>query len=78
MAELFAVDVRTFSEHLRNTYESGELQRQATLRKFRTVQTEGSRESDFDRAIKRVEAGHQILDEGTQGPKAPAKPRKTN
>ena len=44
MAELFAVDVRTVSEHLRNIYESGELQREASLRKFRTVQTEGSRQ----------------------------------
>lgn len=44
MAELFAVDVRTVSEHLRNIYDSGELQREATLRKFRTVQAEGSRE----------------------------------
>ncbi|RJG02123.1 virulence RhuM family protein [Noviherbaspirillum sedimenti] len=44
MAELFAVDVRTVSEHLKNIYESGELAREATLRKFRTVQTEGRRE----------------------------------
>lgn len=44
MAELFAVDVRTVSEHMKNIYESGELAREATLRKFRTVQTEGSRE----------------------------------
>ncbi|MBS1158893.1 MAG: cell filamentation protein Fic [Proteobacteria bacterium] len=44
MAELFAVDVRTVSEHLKNIYESGELMKEATLRKFRTVQTEGSRE----------------------------------
>ncbi|MDO8298875.1 virulence RhuM family protein [Lacisediminimonas sp.] len=43
MAELFAVDVRTVSEHLKNIYESGELGRGSTLRKFRTVQTEGSR-----------------------------------
>lgn len=44
MAELFAVDVRTVSEHLKNIYESGELAREATVRKFRTVQTEGRRE----------------------------------
>lgn len=44
MAELFAVDVRTVSEHLKNIYDSGELPKEATLRKFRTVQTEGSRE----------------------------------
>jgi hypothetical protein len=44
LAELFAVDVRTISEHLKNIYESDELERAATLRKFRTVQTEGHRE----------------------------------
>jgi hypothetical protein len=38
------VDVRTISEHLKNIYESGEIQREATIRKFRTVQTEGDRE----------------------------------
>ena len=44
MAELFAVDVRTVNEHLKNIYDSGELQRETTIRKFRTVQTEGSRQ----------------------------------
>ncbi len=44
MAHLFDVDVRTVSEHLRNTYEQGEIDRAATIRKFRIVQTEGSRE----------------------------------
>lgn len=44
MAELFAVDVRTVNEHLKNIYDSAELQREATIRKFRTVQSEGSRQ----------------------------------
>lgn len=44
MAELFGVDVRTVSEHLRNVYASGELAEEATLRKIRMVRTEGSRE----------------------------------
>lgn len=44
MAELFGVDVRTVSEHLRNVYDSGELNEEATLRKIRIVRTEGSRE----------------------------------
>ena len=44
MARLFDVDVRTISEHLGNIYEQGEIKRGATLRKFRTVRTEGSRE----------------------------------
>ena len=44
MAELFGVDFRTISEHLRNIYETGELTSEATLRKFRRVRIEGSRE----------------------------------
>lgn len=44
MAELFAVDVRTVSEHLKNIYEVGEVQHEATIQKFRIVQTEGNRE----------------------------------
>lgn len=44
MAELFGVDVRTISEHLRNIFGSGELIEEATLRKIRIVRTEGSRE----------------------------------
>lgn len=44
MAELFGVDVRTISEHLGNVYSSGELEREATIRKFRIVRFEGSRQ----------------------------------
>ncbi len=44
MAKLFDVDVRTVSEHLGNIFEQGELQRESTIRKFRTVQIEGKRE----------------------------------
>ncbi len=44
MAQLFDVDVRTVSEHLGNIYKQGEIEREATLRIFRMVQTEGARE----------------------------------
>lgn len=44
IAELFGVSKSTISEHLRNIFESGELEKEATVRKFRTVQTEGERE----------------------------------
>lgn len=44
MAELFAVDVRTINEHLKNIFGTQEVQREATVRKFRIVQTEGLRE----------------------------------
>ena len=42
MAELFHVDKSGISRHLKNIYESGELELAATVAKFATVQTEGS------------------------------------
>ncbi|SAI66691.1 Virulence protein [Bordetella ansorpii] len=44
MAELFGVDVRTVSEHLKNIFASHELTPEATISKFRIVQREGQRE----------------------------------
>ncbi|MCP5536689.1 MAG: virulence RhuM family protein [Akkermansiaceae bacterium] len=44
MARLFEVSVKTISEHLGNIYESAEITREATIRKFRIVQPEGTRE----------------------------------
>lgn len=44
MAELFSVDVRTVSEHLKNIFASQELMPEATIRKFRIVQQQGRRE----------------------------------
>ena len=44
MAALFDVDVRTVNEHLGNIYENGEQQRTATIRNFRIVRVEGTRE----------------------------------
>ncbi len=44
MAELFDVDVRTVNEHLQNVYQEGELDKKATIRKFRIVRKEGNRE----------------------------------
>ncbi len=44
MAELFGVDVRTVNEHLVNIFRSSELEQESTIRKFRIVQTEGTRE----------------------------------
>jgi hypothetical protein len=43
MAELFGVVKSTISEHLSNIYETGELDKEATVRNFRTVQQEGER-----------------------------------
>lgn len=44
MANLFDVDVRTVNEHLINIYKTEELERDTTIRKFRIVQTEGTRQ----------------------------------
>ncbi|MBS0646992.1 MAG: virulence RhuM family protein [Verrucomicrobia bacterium] len=44
IAELFGVAKSTISEHLSNIFETGELEKEATVRKFRTVQPEGDRE----------------------------------
>ncbi len=43
MAELFGVDKSGISRHLKNIYETGELQQQATVANFATVQKEGTR-----------------------------------
>ena len=44
IADLFGVSKSTVSEHMKNVFESAELEREATVRNFRTVQLEGSRE----------------------------------
>ena len=44
MADLFGVDVRTVNYHLGQIYETGELQREATIRKIGIVQNEGDRD----------------------------------
>ena len=44
MSSLFDVSVPTVNEHLKNIYASGELEQESTIRKFRIVQTEGTRQ----------------------------------
>ncbi len=44
LAGLFEKDVRTINEHLVNIFSEGELQREATIRKFRIVRLEGKRQ----------------------------------
>lgn len=64
IAELFGVDVRTVNEHLKNIFESGELQREATIRKIRIVQQEGnrqvSRELDFYSLDAIIAVGYRV------------------
>ena len=49
ICELFQKSKATISEHIKNVFEEGELEASATVRNFRTVQTEGKRE--VERAI---------------------------
>lgn len=44
IAELYDVDVRTINEHIKNIYSDDELEESSTIRKFRIVQTEGTRQ----------------------------------
>lgn len=44
IADLYQVSVPTVNEHLKGIYEDSELSQSATIRKFRIVQTEGTRE----------------------------------
>ena len=48
MAELYDVDVRTINEHIKKIYSDGELTESATIRKFRIVQAEGTRQVSWD------------------------------
>lgn len=43
MAELFGIDVRTVSEHLKNILQSNELQEDAVIRKFRITAADGKK-----------------------------------
>ena len=64
MAQLFDVDVRTVNEHLKNIYDQGELVSEATIRKFRIVQTEGnrnvSRNVDFYNLDAIISVGYRV------------------
>ena len=44
MAQLYDVSLPTINEHIKKIYSDGELIEEATIRKFRIVQTEGIRQ----------------------------------
>ena len=44
MAALYGVEINTINEHIKKIYRDDELQEDATIRKFRIVQTEGNRQ----------------------------------
>jgi hypothetical protein len=64
MAELFAVDVRTVNEHLLNIFKTNELEKTSTIRNFRIVQKEGtreiSREVDFFNLDAIIAVGYRV------------------
>src|SRR5271157_2413204 len=71
IAELFQKDVRTVNEHLQDIYQEGEVEEQATIRKFRIVRREGPR--DVEREIEHynldaiLAVGYRVRSErGTQ------------
>lgn len=44
MAKLFDRDIKTIGKHVNNVFKEGELEKQATVANFATVQTEGNRQ----------------------------------
>jgi len=71
IGELFQKDVRTINEHIQNVFAEGELQREATIRKFRIVQPEGARsverEVDFYNLDVIISVGYRVKSlRGTQ------------
>lgn len=71
LAELFQVAVPTINEHIKNIYKEGELAQAATVRKFRIVQKEGSRdvkrEVDFYNLDVILSVGYRVNSQrGTQ------------
>ncbi len=64
IAELFGVELPTISYHLKEIYDSGELSREATLRKILRVQCEGNRdvrrEIDFYNLDAIISVGYRV------------------
>jgi len=71
LAELFQKSVPTINEHIANVYDEGELQPEATIRKFRIVQDEAgrqvTREIDFYNLDVIISVGYRVKSvRGTQ------------
>lgn len=56
MAELFGVEVNTINYHLKEIFSTGELIEFSTIRKIRTVQPEGNRQVERERAFYNLDA----------------------
>ena len=64
MAELFGVNIPNISKHLKNIYEEGELNREATVSKMEIVQSEGERKvkrmTDFYNIDAIISVGYRV------------------
>lgn len=56
MAELFGVEVNTINYHLKEIFSTDELNEEATIRKIRTVQNEGTRSVERERIYYSLDA----------------------
>jgi len=63
LAELFQKDVRTINEHIKNIYTEGELEPEATIRKFQIVQTEGKRQVSRSRVWRSFAKQNRVFPE---------------
>ena len=71
LAEIYQKNIRTINEHLVNIYNEGELDKNETIRNFRIVQKEGTRQVSRDVAHYKLEAilavGYRVRSkQGTQ------------
>ena len=57
MSELFSVDVRTISEHLKNIFDSGVLLANSVVRKFRITATDGKKYKLFSTTVIKLQFG---------------------
>ena len=56
MATLYGVNVRTINDHIKKIYGDSELSQEATIRKYRIVQTEGNRQVSREVIYNRADA----------------------
>ena len=59
MVELFQSSKSNISEHIKHIFEEGELQPESTVRKFRTVRTEGNRQVEREIAQRKALAEYE-------------------
>ena len=60
MAALYDVGLPTINEHIKKIYSDGELTEEATIRKFRIVQTEGARQVSRELTHSNLQAERKI------------------